>query len=125
MGRPPMTIRRNTIVRRVRRGFTLVEMMVAMATSLGIMLVLTEMFQSSLDFVRIANANAQLMNQLAGAGNRLEHDLTAQHFPFESGKPNGGGKLSDQWLHQPTWTTPAGGFFRIEAGQPIYETDTL
>ncbi|HSQ54337.1 MAG TPA: prepilin-type N-terminal cleavage/methylation domain-containing protein, partial [Gemmata sp.] len=99
-----------------RRGFTLVEMMVAMAISLGIMLILAEAFKSALDFVRIANANAQLMNQLSGAGNMLEHDLLAEHFLSEPGKPNGGVKLSDQWLN----TTPKGGFFHIDASAPQY-----
>ena len=116
-----MTTRHPTI----RRGFTLVEMMVAMALSLGIMLILAEGFKSSLDFVRLANANGQLMNQLEGTGNRLEHDLLAKHFTFEATKPNGGVRLSDQMMHQTaTWTPPTGGFFRIEAGVPNYAAFT-
>jgi prepilin-type N-terminal cleavage/methylation domain-containing protein len=112
--------------RRTRRGFTLVEMLVAMALSLGIMLILAEAFQRSLDFVRIANANSQLMNQLAGAGNLLEHDLSAEHFLPEAGKPNGGVRLSDQRMDRLTatgqgWTRPRGGFFRIDSPIPAYE----
>jgi prepilin-type N-terminal cleavage/methylation domain-containing protein len=121
-----MTIRRDMLVRRQRRGFTLVEMMVAMAISLGIMMILAEGIQSGLEFVRISNSNAQLMNQNSGACNRLEHDLMAQSgFFVDPGKRNGGRRLSDQWMHTPGWTTPQAGFFRIEAGRPIYEVDAL
>jgi hypothetical protein len=102
--------------RRTRRGITLVEMMVAMALTLGIMLILTEAFKISLDFVRIANANGTMMNHLAGAGNMLDHDLSAEHFLPEAGKPNGGVRLSDQ-----KGTPPRAGFFHIESRQPVYE----
>ena len=117
-----MTTRHPTI----RRGFTLVEMMVAMALSLGIMLILAEGFKSATDFVRLANANGQLMNQLEGTGNRLEHDLLAKHFTFDATRPNGGVRLSDQMMHQPGWLPPTlGGFFRIVAGPPTYVTTDI
>jgi prepilin-type N-terminal cleavage/methylation domain-containing protein len=118
-----------TCARRVRTGFTLVEMLVAMALSLGIMLILTEAFRISLDFIRGANSTAVMITQLNGAGASLQRDLSLQHFLPEDPKQNQGIRLSDQRLDQLTpagqgWTTPISGFFRI-VQQPRPGTDTV
>jgi hypothetical protein len=105
---------------RLRRGITLVDMMVAMAISLLIMLILSETMKTATDMVRTANAHATLMNQLSGAGTLLDHDLSNDHFLFEPAKPNGGTKLSDQLAQKPGWTNPKGGFFYIFSPQPSY-----
>jgi prepilin-type N-terminal cleavage/methylation domain-containing protein len=115
--------------RRVRTGFTLVEMLVAMALSLGIMLILTEAFRISLDFIRGANSTAVMITQLNGAGASLQRDLSLQHFLPEDPKQNQGIRLSDQRIDQLTpagqgWTTPISGFFRIMQ-QPRSATDTV
>jgi prepilin-type N-terminal cleavage/methylation domain-containing protein len=112
----------------VRAGFTLVEMLVAMALSLGIMLILTEAFRISLDFVRSANSTAVMISQLNGAGASLKRDLEIPHFLPEDSKQNQGIRLSDQRLDQLSpagqgWTTPVSGFFRI-IQQPRSGTDT-
>jgi hypothetical protein len=105
--------------RLTRPGITLVEMLVAMALALGIMLILTESFKMALDFVRGANATGTLIVQLNGAGLVLNQDLKADHFGPEDGKPGRGSRLSDQrldWYNvpgTPGWAQPAGGFFRI------------
>ncbi len=108
----------------MRAGFTLVEMLVAMALSLGIMLILTEAMRSSLDFVRSANAIGLNIQHLNGVGNALSRDLAADHFLPEDTKPNRGVALSNQrldWFNVPStqgWTPLKGGFFRIVAPQP-------
>src|SRR5690349_13229089 len=105
--------------RSTRPGITLVEMLVAMALALGIMLILTESFKMALDFVRGANATGTLITQLNGAGLALNQDLKADHFLPEDAKPGRGVRLSDQrldWYNvpgTPGWTQPVGGFFRI------------
>jgi hypothetical protein len=113
-----------------RPGITLVEMMVAMALALGIMLILTESFKMALDFVRGANATGSLIVQLNGAGLVLGQDLKADHFLGEDGKPGRGVRLSDQrldWYNvagTPGWSPPAGGYFRVVgAGNPVEVTD--
>src|SRR6478672_10390035 len=84
--------------RTIRRGITLVELMVAMAITLVIMLVLGEGFKGTLDFVRGANSLGGMIYQLNGAGTVMTRDLKAPHFPADDRKPNGGISLSDQRL---------------------------
>lgn len=112
-----------------RPAFTLIEMMVAMALALGIMLILTESFKMALDFVRGANSTGEMISQLNGAGLLMTRDLRAEHFLPDATKPNNGVKLSDQRLDWnggvgpagATWTAPPGGFFRIHAPNPGVE----
>jgi type II secretory pathway pseudopilin PulG len=105
-----------TVYRPIRRGITLIEMMVAMALALGIMLILTESFKMALDFVRGAHSTGELMSQLNSAGLLLTRDMQAEHFMDEgAAKPNGGKRLADQRIDQAGWTPPVGGFFRIVA----------
>ncbi|MBA4189712.1 MAG: hypothetical protein C0467_17135 [Planctomycetaceae bacterium] len=109
--------------RMIRPAFTLVEMMVAMALSLGIMLILTESFKMSLDFVRGAHSTGELISQLNGAGILLSRDLQTDHF-LDAKSAKNGPKLSDQRLDQvPTaaaWSGlgPTGGFFKIVSTDP-------
>ena len=122
-------ITRHHTTGRTRPAFTLVELMVAMALTMGIMVIITEAFQKALDFTSVMNANKDLMNQLANAGNVLEHDLTAEHFlPDETLVINGqrasGARLSDQRLDLTGWRLPRGGFFKIYAPAPQYEPFT-
>lgn len=108
-----------TVYRPIRRGITLIEMMVAMALALGIMLILTESFKMALDFVRGAHSTGELMSQLNSAGLLLTRDMQAEHFMDEgAAKPNGGQRLADQRLDLTGWTPPIGGFFRIYAPDP-------
>lgn len=114
-----------TAYRSIRRGITLIEMMVAMALALGIMLILTESFKMALDFVRGAHSTGELISQLNGAGLLLSRDLQAHQFVDASGNP---AKLSNQRLDaypNPPWTAPPGGFFRISAPDPGLEPSLL
>lgn len=117
--------------RPTRRGITLVELMVAMAITLVIMLVLGEGFKGTLDFVRGANSLGGMIYQLNGAGTVMTRDLKAEHFAPEDYKPNRGVHLSDQrldWFNLPPgpgnkrWAPPRGGFFRAYSPRPSYET---
>lgn len=113
-----------TVYRPIRRGITLIEMMVAMALALGIMLILTESFKMALDFVRGAHSTGELISQLNGAGILLTRDLQADHF-MDPKTPTNGPRLSDQRLDLATTATrvaPTGGFFRVYAAPVGVET---
>ncbi len=107
-----------TRTRRTRTASTLVELLVAMAVSIGIMWILAEAFKMGLDFARHTRSTGQMMTQLTGAGGVITRDLEAEHFLPEEDKPNRGVRLSDQRLDKLTlggnnWTPPKGGFFKI------------
>lgn len=107
-----------------RPGFTLTEMMVAMALSLGIMLILTESFKMALDFTSHSGATGRLMYQLDNIETILRRDLEADHF-LPGGDATSGPKLIDQRLDRLTktgtgWTPPRGGFFRIHSPTPQF-----
>jgi type II secretory pathway pseudopilin PulG len=102
-----------------RRGaFTLVEMMVAMALLIVIMVITAEAFTKALDTMRSTRAQGAMMDQLRSVNALLSDDLSKWHFLPDENKPNRGVKLSDQWMHTLTnggsqWLPPTGGFFRI------------
>ena len=96
-----------------RKGFTLVEMLVATALSLFIMIVLTGAFQSGIDLFRKMRATGLNANKLRTATNLLARDLEAPHFGKSSAIGTGGERISDQRLDQPGWVPPDEGFFRI------------
>ena len=104
-----------------RRGFTLIELLVAMAASLGIMLIITEASKMAVDITRVSQSNGELVRKLRGARIILDHDLTADHFPFDSGftGASGGVKLRDHRFDLGA-PAPKGGFFHIEAPMPTY-----
>jgi hypothetical protein len=120
---------------RPRRAIGLVELMVAMALSIGIMWILAESFKMGLDFTRHARSTGSMMTQLDGARAVLARDLLAEHFLRDENKPNGGVRLSDQrldWLNNSGqgWSPPTGGFVRIisptvDTLQTVYDTDNF
>lgn len=101
-----------------RRAIGLVELMVAMALSIGIMWILAESFKMGLDFTRHAHSTGTMMSQLDGARAVMARDFLAEHFLPDDNKPGRGVRLSDQRLDKLTnggseWYPPTGGFFRI------------
>src|SRR5262249_31772775 len=111
----PMTL---THKRPTRAGFTLTEVMIAMALTLGMMVILTQAFRLSTDFVRSANSTKVLMGHLNGVESAVRQDMNAWNFLDEDAKPNLGRRRSDQWMHTLTvggqqWTPPRGGYFKI------------
>jgi len=99
--------------RRTRNAFTLVEMLVAAALCMFIMVILTGAFQAGIDAFRNLKAAGDMQDKLRGAADILRRDLSSAHFngPFQPGLS--GPYLSDQRLDKPGWMPPPGGFFRL------------
>jgi prepilin-type N-terminal cleavage/methylation domain-containing protein len=96
---------------RPKRGFTLVEMLVATALIIFILVILTQAFVTGMDSFRTLKAFGDLEEKLRLATTVLRSDLAADHF-------EGKKRLSDSnfWDHGP----PREGFFRIWQGSPVY-----
>jgi prepilin-type N-terminal cleavage/methylation domain-containing protein len=92
---------------RRRRGFTIVELLVAMALILFIMVILTEAFTAGLEAFRQLKAVGDMQERLRTTAALLRRDLSADHF-------EGNRRLGDKafWREGP----PGLGFFRIFQG---------
>jgi type II secretory pathway pseudopilin PulG len=106
----------------LRRGFTLVELMVAAALAITIMWILAESFKMGIDFARSARSTGDMMTQLNNAGQIMLRDLQAPHFlTGTAGNLNGQLSLvqSDQ-LTSPAGGsyTPPNGYFQIVSPPP-------
>jgi prepilin-type N-terminal cleavage/methylation domain-containing protein len=90
-----------------RRGFTLVEMLVAMTLTIFLMIILSECFVASLESFRQLKALGDMEANLRTAATLLRRDLSADHF-------EGKRRLSDAgfWQQGP----PREGFFHIYQG---------
>src|SRR5438105_13350898 len=75
-------------MRTIRHGFTLIEMLVAMALTMFIMVILSQAFVIALETFSGLKAIGDLQQSLRVAQTTLQADLTADHF--ETGR-----KLSD------------------------------
>jgi prepilin-type N-terminal cleavage/methylation domain-containing protein len=95
---------------RRRHGFSLVELLVAMALVIFIMTIISEAFVAGLESVRLLKAQSDMQANLRVAATALRSDLTDPHFIGY------GPKLSDQNLS----INPPGswGYFRIMQGMP-------
>jgi prepilin-type N-terminal cleavage/methylation domain-containing protein len=92
-----------------RQGFTLVELLVAMALIIFMMAILSGAFQAALGTFRNLKAQGDLAEKLRSTMQILQRDLAADHF-------DGGRRLSDPtfWNNGP----PSQGFFQIYQGSP-------
>lgn len=113
-------------LRFVRRGFTLVELMVATALVVLILTILAVAFGAATDSLSRMRSMGNMATDLRGTQDKLRADLEAQHF--ETGDSPGTLRLSDLRYHElgtvagVNVRTPLGGFFRIESGSgSIYE----
>lgn len=105
---------------RARRGFTLVELMVAASMCVLGMWLFTWLYKQGLDSFRTAKAQADLMAQERSVIELLRRDLSADHFLDEDNKPNRGRKLSDQLRTLgPGYTVPRGGYFETFTPLPV------
>lgn len=100
-----------------RQGFTLVELLVAMALILFIMSIISVAFVDSTESFRLFRARAELSEKLRFITQTLRADLRANHF--ENNR-----RLSDPdfWAEGP----PRAGYFRVEqlrSGTPILTMD--
>jgi prepilin-type N-terminal cleavage/methylation domain-containing protein len=93
-----------------RQGFTLVEMLVAMALTLFIMVILSQAFITGLDSFSQLKGIGDMEENLRVATNNLRYDLTQDHF-------EGKRRLSD-----PTFlaAVPRQGFFRVYQKTPPF-----
>jgi prepilin-type N-terminal cleavage/methylation domain-containing protein len=100
--------------RRARQGFTLVEVLVAMALIVFIMSILSTAFGLASKVFRDLKATGDLAERLRGVTTLMRRDLAAPHF---DGNPPVFRKLSDVNFWGPNPTTapvpPPEGFFRI------------
>jgi hypothetical protein len=103
---------------RIRRGATLVEMLVAAAMSIMIMWLLTWCYQQGLASFSNTKSHADLMDQQRQVTSVMTRDLLADHFLTEDGKPNGGRMVRDQL---PGSQPPKSGFFYAYSPGPTYD----
>ncbi len=84
---------------RRRRGYTLVEAMVAMGLAVLTMWILAESFRVGMDMIGQSRAAGTMMTQLSSLGALFHRDLVHAH-PFlpDDNRPNRGLRLSDQRL---------------------------
>lgn len=124
--------------RRLRPGFTLVELLVAAAVCVLIMAVLATAFQMGIDTMRSMKSTGDLTDQLRGAMTVLRADLKAPHLLDDAGQPKRLGSLTwdkcfvdtdttktagtpgyyyvrtrDASNNPTDWAAPVNGFFRI------------
>jgi type II secretory pathway pseudopilin PulG len=90
-----------------RTGFTLVELLVAAALILFMMMILTQAFATATQTFRELKAAGDMAERLRALTTQLRYDLACDHF-------EGKRRLSDPSF----WGTgpPAQGFFRVEQG---------
>jgi prepilin-type N-terminal cleavage/methylation domain-containing protein len=94
-----------------RTGFTMVELMVAMALSLFLMAILSEAFAVSMDTFRGMRAIGDMQDSLRNSLRQMRDDLASPHF-------EGGRKLSDNDF----WMEPRReGFFYMKGSVPTSE----
>ena len=106
-----------------RSGFTLVEMLVAAAVSIMLMVILTQAFAAGLDMFRRMRAQGNMQERLRQTSITLRDDLTRPHFETAGAGRNS--RLSYRRLDQAysgggEETTPADyGFVRLWQGQML------
>lgn len=105
--------------RSARRGFTLVELMVACALVVLILTILAVAFGAASGSFSHLKSIGDMAERLRTAQTKLRVDLEAQHF--ETGDSPARLRLSDLNYHQiglpgASVLTPKGGYFRIEQG---------
>lgn len=109
--------------RSIRRGFTLVEVLVAAGLSMLIMLMVTTAFTQGMDTLSKLKSVGEMQQRLRGFEAVMRTDLEAEHFESRYGP-----KLSDQRLDllvpgltndtAISWRPPTRGFFRIVNDEP-------
>lgn len=99
--------------RRRRAGFTIVEMMVATALVLVIMLIISQAFASGAKTFRNMKAAGDGQEKLRGAATILRKDLASDHIGPPYGSARGGPRVSDQRLDQAGWQPPFRGYFEF------------
>ncbi len=111
-----------TLNSNLRRGFTIVELLVAAALSMFIMAILSTAFSKGIDTFRTVRAAGNMQEKLRMASVVIKRDLAAQHFDGGFHPGLSGAFLTDQRLDQVGWTPPSQGYFFIANPDPgIFE----
>lgn len=104
--------------RHARRGFTLVELMVATALVVLILTILAVAFGAATESLSRLRSMGNMATDLRGAQDKLRADLEAEHF--DSGDSPGVLRLADLKYNllpgDTSVRTPRGGYFLIEHG---------
>jgi hypothetical protein len=106
-------MRRPTFPRPRRRGFTIVELLVAAALTMFVMYILAACFATALESFRQVKAVGDMQAKLRSTASTLRRDLMDEHFDRSFNGKGGGPRLSDQNMTDVQWEPPAEGFFRI------------
>lgn len=99
---------------RPRGGFTIIELLVAAAVSILLMVIITEAFKRGIDMFRSMRAQGVMMERLRTAATTLRDDLAAHHLPENNGQLPYVGEFTN--LESPPWVPPQDGFFRVYQG---------
>ncbi len=113
---------RNTLTRRPRGGFTLVELLVACALTVLIMAVLATAFQAGLTTFSHLKSTVGLSEQLRSAETVLRRDLEATHLETGEGLPirvsNAGASFTKGYLEVIQGSVPKQNY---NSGKPFYD----
>ena len=109
-----------------RRGFTLVELLVAAALSILIMAIMATAFQTGLSTLSTLKSLGDMAERLKTAETMLRTDLDAEHFTTVGNQVGTAGddspgplRVSDLRYHDPVPSRPPiGGYFNIFQGGP-------
>lgn len=96
-----------------RRGFTLVEMLVAAAVAILLMVIISQAFAAGLDVFRRLKAVGDMQERLRMASITLRDDLTRPHFGA-TGTPATGAGLAARRLHE---SYASAGAYSPDSGQ--------
>ena len=86
-----------------RRGFTLVELLVAMALSLVIILAVTQVFRLVGDNVLAGRAVVEMSGQLRSAADQLQQDLGGLTVPVRPWPETSSGTGYFEYYEGPFW----------------------
>jgi type II secretory pathway pseudopilin PulG len=115
---PQSTIRNPQL----RRGFTIVELLVAMALIMLIMAIIGMAFGSMTSAMRQLKAIGDMQEKLRAAAIIMQRDMAKGHFGGKFQPGLSGEYLSDQRLDLPGWSPPDEGYFEIrQAGVGTWE----
>jgi len=106
-----------------RRGFTLVELLVACALSILIMAIMATGFSIALDTLSQLKSVATLMEDERSAETIIRRDLKSQHLEDENGASV---RVSDPQVMAASWAgNDKRGFFRVRQGSPVRQNTSL
>jgi type II secretory pathway pseudopilin PulG len=108
-----------------RAGFTLVEVLVAAALCIFIMVILTTAFTTGLQAFRELKAIGDMQEKMRAVTIVMRRDLASSHFEYNltAARVNGS-SLGQLRLNDPNWEPPDRGYFRIYQGsRPVNFND--